>query len=418
MLKAPKGTRDLLPKDMYKWHFIENAAREVCDNFGFSEIRTPTFEFTELFDRGVGDTTDVVEKQMYTFLDKKGRSITLKPEVTSAVVRSFLEHKMYADTQPTKLYYISPCYRYENTQAGRYREFHQFGIEAFGSEHPSMDAEIISLAMTFLNKVGLYDLKVNLNSIGCPKCRKAYNETLKAYLKDHYDELCPTCQSRFERNPLRILDCKSPICQGIAAGAPILLDHICDDCRDHFEKVQKYLTDMNIPFEIDASIVRGLDYYTRTVFEIQSDKIGAKSAICGGGRYDGLVEQLGGNPMPGVGFGLGIDRLILLMENENMSFGLPRPVSLFIASLGDNADCAAQKLVYSLHQKGLKVERDTVGRSLKAQMKYADKIGACYSIVLGDNELETGVVSLKDMKNGESHDVKLDEIDTILEGEF
>lgn len=418
MLKAPKGTRDLLPKDMYKWHFIEDAARSVCDVFGFSEIRTPTFEFTELFDRGVGDTTDVVEKQMYTFPDKKGRSITLKPEVTSAVVRSFLENKMYADPQPTKMYYISPCYRYENTQAGRYREFFQFGVEAFGSDQPSMDAEIISLAMSFLNKVGMYDLKVNLNSIGCPTCRKAYNEKLKAYLKDHYEELCPTCQSRYERNPLRILDCKSPICQEIAKGAPVLLDNICDDCRDHFQTVQQYLTDMEIPFEIDSSIVRGLDYYTRTVFEIQSDKIGAKSAICGGGRYDGLVEQLGGNPVPGVGFGLGVDRLILLMENEHMAFGYERPVALFIASLGEKADRMAQKMVYDLRKKGLKVERDTLARSVKAQMKYAGKLGVKYSLVLGDNEIECGVVALKKMHTGETMDVKIDEIAAILEADL
>lgn len=260
MLKAPKGTRDILPKDMYKWHFIENAARKVCDNFGFSEIRTPTFEFTELFSRGVGDTTDVVEKQMYTFDDKKGRSITLKPEVTASVVRAFLEGKLFADPQPTKLFYISPCYRYENTQAGRYREFFQFGVEVFGSSEPSQDAEVISLAMAFLNEVGLHDLKVNLNSIGCPTCRKKYNEKLKEYLRGHFDELCPTCQGRFDRNPLRILDCKSPICQKIGEGAPVLLDSICDDCRDHFNVVQAYLNKMEIPFEIDPHIVRGLDY--------------------------------------------------------------------------------------------------------------------------------------------------------------
>jgi len=418
MLKAPKGTRDILPKDMYKWHFIEDAARNVCDNFGFSEIRTPTFEFTELFSRGVGDTTDVVEKQMYTFNDKKGRSITLKPEVTASVVRAFLEGKLFADVQPTKMFYISPCYRYENTQAGRYREFFQFGVEVFGSTQPSMDAEVISLAMAFLNKVGLYDLKVNLNSIGCPTCRKAYNEKLKEYLRGHFDELCPTCQSRFDRNPLRILDCKSPICQKIAEGAPLLLDSICDDCKDHFTAVQTYLNKMEIPYEIDPHIVRGLDYYTRTVFEIQSDKIGAKSAICGGGRYDGLVEELGGNPTPGVGFGLGIDRLILSMENDNIPFGTERPVKVFVATLGDNADIMAQDIVYKLRRDGIKAEKDAMGRSLKAQMKYADKIGAQYSLVLGDNEIETGAASIKNMQTGENKDISLTDLVSILKGEI
>ena len=417
MIKAPKGTRDILPKDSYKWRFVETAARKVCKNFGFGEIRTPTFEFTELFARGVGDTTDVVEKQMYTFDDKKGRSITLKPEVTAAVVRAYLEDKLYAEVQPTKLFYISPCYRYENTQAGRYREFFQFGIEVFGAAEPSMDAEVISLAVAFLNELGITGLKVGLNSIGCPKCRKEYNERLKEYLRPHYDELCDTCKGRFERNPLRILDCKSPICQEIAKGAPILLDVICEDCRAHFEKLQQYLTGMGIPYEIDTDIVRGLDYYTKTVFEIQSDTIGAKTAICGGGRYDGLVAQLGGDPTCGVGFGLGLDRLILFMENNGVPFGDKPNTELFIASMGEDAERYAQTLVYRLRRAGICAEKDCCGRSLKAQMKYADKIGAKYTVVLGGNELETGRAALKEMKTGESQEIHLDELENKLKEE-
>lgn len=417
MIKAPKGTRDILPKDSYKWRFVETAARKVCKNFGFGEIRTPTFEFTELFARGVGDTTDVVEKQMYTFDDKKGRSITLKPEVTAAVVRAYLEDKLYAEVQPTKLFYISPCYRYENTQAGRYREFFQFGIEVFGAAEPSMDAEVISLAVAFLNELGITGLKVGLNSIGCPKCRKEYNERLKEYLRPHYDELCDTCKGRFERNPLRILDCKSPVCHEIAKGAPVLLDVICEDCRAHFEKLQQYLTGMGIPYEIDTDIVRGLDYYTKTVFEIQSDTIGAKTAICGGGRYDGLVAQLGGDPTCGVGFGLGLDRLILFMENNGIPFGDKPNTELFIASMGEDAERYAQTLVYRLRRAGICAEKDCCGRSLKAQMKYADKIGAKYTVVLGGNELETGRAALKEMKTGESQEIHLDELENKLKEE-
>lgn len=417
MIKAPKGTRDILPKDSYKWRFVETAARKVCKNFGFGEIRTPTFEFTELFARGVGDTTDVVEKQMYTFDDKKGRSITLKPEVTAAVVRAYLEDKLYAEVQPTKLFYISPCYRYENTQAGRYREFFQFGIEVFGAAEPSMDAEVISLAVAFLNELGITGLKVGLNSIGCPKCRKEYNERLKEYLRPHYDELCDTCKGRFERNPLRILDCKSPVCHEIAKGAPVLLDVICEDCRTHFEKLQQYLTGMGIPYEIDTDIVRGLDYYTKTVFEIQSDTIGAKTAICGGGRYDGLVAQLGGDPTCGVGFGLGLDRLILFMENNGIPFGDKPNTELFIASMGEDAERYAQTLVYRLRRAGICAEKDCCGRSLKAQMKYADKIGAKYTVVLGGNELETGRAALKEMKTGESQEIHLDELENKLKEE-
>jgi histidyl-tRNA synthetase len=417
MIKAPKGTRDILPKDTYKWRFVENAARKICGNFGFGEIRTPTFEFTELFARGVGDTTDVVEKQMYTFDDKKGRSITLKPEVTAAVVRAYLEDKLYAEVQPTKLFYISPCYRYENTQAGRYREFFQFGTEVFGAADPSMDAEVISLAVAFLKELGITELKVGLNSIGCPTCRKEYNERLKEYLRPHYDELCDTCKGRFERNPLRILDCKSPVCQEIAKGAPVLLDVICDDCRTHFERLQSYLTDMGIPYKIDTDIVRGLDYYTKTVFEIQSDTIGAKTAICGGGRYDGLVSQLGGDPTCGVGFGLGLDRLILFMENNGIQFGDEPKTELFIASMGEKAERYAQTMVYRLRCAGIRAEKDCCGRSLKAQMKYADKIGALYTVVLGENELETGRVALKDMKTGASEEISLDNLENRLKEE-
>ena len=407
---SPKGTEDLLPQDSYKWQYLEKKFKETADRYNFKEVRVPTFEHTELFERGVGDTTDVVEKQMYTFNDKGGRSITLRPEGTASVVRSFLQNSLYALPMPMKMFYNIACFRYENKQKGRLREFHQFGVEAFGAGNATMDAEVISLALNFLDSVGLKDLSVNINSIGCPSCRKAYSDALKEYLKPKYDELCDTCKGRFERNPLRIIDCKSEVCQSIVSGAPTLLDYICDDCRDHFEELKACLDGMGIKYTIDSGIVRGLDYYTKTVFEI----ISGEFTVCGGGRYDGLVEELGGKSTPAVGFGLGIERLLLRLEETGVEIPQPENVKLYIVPLGEKAVTAAQSIVYNVRKNGISVDTDHVGRGLRASMKYADKLGAQYTMVLGDNEIETGEASIKNMQSGEQETIKLDAIAEYL----
>ena len=402
---APRGTKDLLPSESYKWQYIEEEFKKVCAQFNYKETRVPTFEHTELFERGVGDTTDVVEKQMYTFIDKGNRSVTLRPEGTASVVRSFLQNSLYAEPMPSKMYYNIPCFRYEKSQKGRLREFHQFGVEVFGAKEPTIDAEVISLALEFLDRVGLKDLTVHINSIGCKECRKKYNEALREYFRPHLSELCTTCQSRFERNPLRILDCKSEICQEIGKDAPKLLDYICDDCREHFEKFKACLDNMGINYEIDQGIVRGLDYYSKTVFEI----ISGEFTVCGGGRYDGLVEEMGGQPTPGIGFGLGIERLLLRLEETGVVIPEPDKIDLYVAPLGDGASVYVQKLVYSLRKSGIKAETDHIGRGLRAQMKYADKLGCKYTLVLGDNEIETGRATIKNMEDGTQTEINLDE---------
>ena len=407
---SPKGTEDLLPQDSYKWHYLEKKFAKTAELYNYREIRVPTFEHTELFERGVGDTTDVVEKQMYTFNDKGGRSITLRPEGTASVVRSFLQNSLYALPMPMKMYYNIACFRYENKQKGRLREFHQFGVVVFGAEKPTMDAEVISLALTFLDSVGLKDLSVNINSIGCPKCRKAYSDALREYLRPHYDELCDTCKGRFTRNPLRIIDCKSEECQSIVKGAPSLLDYICDDCSAHFEEFKACLDGMGIKYTIDPGIVRGLDYYTKTVFEI----ISGDFTVCGGGRYDGLVEELGGKPSPAIGFGLGIERLLLRLEETGVEIPADKPVKLYIAPLGENALKAAQSIVYGLRKAGVSTETDHMGRALRASMKYADKLGAEYTVVLGDDEIAAGEVKVKNMQTGEQTAVKLDALADFL----
>lgn len=404
--RAPKGTEDLLPQDSYKWQYLEKNFKEICDNFGYKEIRVPTFEHTELFERGVGDTTDVVEKQMYTFNDKGGRSVTLRPEGTASVARCYLENNLYAGVLPLKMWYNVPCFRYENKQKGRLREFHQFGIEAFGSKGPEVDAEVVTLAITFLNKVGLNDLSVNINSIGCPECRKKYSEALRDYLRPKYDEFCDTCKGRFERNPLRILDCKSEICQDLAKDAPRLLDYICDECREHFESFKKALSNMGIDYKVDSGIVRGLDYYTKTVFEI----ISGPFTVCGGGRYDGLVEEFGGDPTPAIGFGLGIERLLIRLAENGVEIPDEGKPDIYIATLGENAKEVAQTVTFSLRKEGIKAETDLMGRGLKPQMKYSDKLGAKYTLVLGDSEIETGEIRLKNMETGEQTEWKLDNI--------
>lgn len=410
LTNAPKGTKDLLPGQVHKWHYVEGKFADICRRYGFKEIRTPMFEHTEVFARGIGDTTDVVQKEMYTFNDHGNRSITLKPEGTSGAVRAFIEHKQYAEVQPTKYYYNTDCFRYEKPQSGRLRHFHQFGIEVFGTPNMMADAEVICLAHDFLTDLGITEIELRINSVGCPECRKKYREALKAYLLPHYEELCGTCKERFERNPMRIIDCKSEICQAIVKDAPRMIDYLCDDCRNAFEDLKSNLTAMGIDFTIDPNIVRGLDYYTKTAFEFVTTKIGAQGTVCGGGRYDHLVEELGGPPIPGVGFGLGIERLLLLMEANNAYFPEENRVDAFIAVMGDAAKAFGLKLARELRAKGITAEMDTLARNIKGQFKYADRLNARYTLVIGDNELEKGVVSLKDMAKSEQREIKIEDI--------
>ena len=415
MINKPRGTEDVLPKDSGLWQKVENIARETADIFGYKEIRTPVFESTELFQRGVGDTTDVVQKEMYTFEDKGGRSITLKPEGTACLVRSYIENSLYANPQPTKLMYIIPCFRYEKPQSGRLREFHQFGIECFGAENPTTDAEVISLASMFLKNAGVKNVKLNINSIGCPDCRGKYNESLKSYFNSNKGELCETCLERLEKNPMRILDCKSPVCSKIAENAPKMIDYLCEDCSNHFESVKARLDKMGIEYFVNSDIVRGLDYYTKTVFEFTSDALGAQSTVCGGGRYSGLVEELGGKPAEGIGFAVGLERLILIIKSQNEDAEVTQTPDIFFGTIGENAEAEAQKLIYELRKMGVYAEQDLCGRSVKAQMKYADKLGAKYSMVLGDDEIANGVANLKNMTDGETKEIKINPDEIVKE---
>ncbi|MDD4546937.1 MAG: histidine--tRNA ligase [Oscillospiraceae bacterium] len=407
--KAVRGTQDVLPGDSYKLQHIEQTALGIARDFGFREMRTPVFEHTELFNRSVGETTDVVQKEMYTFQDKGGRSITLRPEGTAGMARACLEHGLNSGILPVKVAYLTSCYRYEKPQAGRLREFHQFGVECFGSAQPQSDAEVISLAHLLLSELGVTGVSLHINSIGCPTCRSEYHRELKAYFEARRGELCETCHGRLERNPMRILDCKSPVCGGIAQDAPVMIDFLCDECRQHFDSVKSFLDEAEIEYEQDPHIVRGLDYYTRTVFEFVSDALGAQAVVCGGGRYDGLFEELGGKHLPSLGFGMGLERLLMVMEAKGAGFPQPPPCEVYLASLGEAAVSRCFSIVTNLRRGGVSAECDTVGRSLKAQMKYADKIGARYTIVVGDNELETGVAALKDMQTGEESRVQLDD---------
>ncbi len=408
MITKPRGTEDILPIDSGMWRKIEAAAHRVCKAYGYQEIRTPVFEDTALFQRGVGDTTDVVQKEMYTFEDKGGRSITLRPEGTASLVRSYIENSLYANPQPTKLYYLISCYRYEKPQSGRLREFHQFGIECFGGTDVSTDAETIALAVNFLSSLNVSGLVLNINSIGCPVCKKAYNDALIACFNNYKDKLCQTCRERLQKNPMRILDCKSEICSEIAANAPKMIDYLCDDCSTHFNTLKKYLDELNIPYQINPNIVRGLDYYTRTVFEITSDALGAQSTVCGGGRYNGLVEELGGKPTEGIGFAVGLERLMLILKSQglNESDAASSP-QIFFATIGDNASSVARKIVYDLRLRDIYAEHDLCGRSVKAQMKFANKLNAKYSIVIGDDEVSNGTAELKNMETGETEKIAL-----------
>jgi histidyl-tRNA synthetase len=408
MINIPKGTKDVLPDQSYKWHYIEGIIRELTRAYNLKEIRTPTFEATELFLRGVGETTDIVNKEMYTFLDKGGRSITLKPEGTAGVARSVIENSLL-NTLPLKVYYLTPVFRYERPQSGRLREHHQFGIEIFGSNSPDADAEAILIARRLFELLDINNLELNINSIGCADCRSAYNRALKKYLSGNLDRMCELCNDRFDKNPLRILDCKNEKCVEINSGAPVIQDYLCDECGEHQNALLKILDSLNIPFVINPRIVRGLDYYTRTVFEFVSSNIGAQGTVCGGGRYDNLVEEVGGKPCPAVGFGLGIERLIMVMESSSGNIiKEPRP-DIYIAPLGiTNLKCIS--IAEQLRAKGISAETDIMSRNLKAQLKHANRIRARYLIVLGSNELESGRVSLKHMDSGEEKSVDIDKI--------
>lgn len=410
LTNAPKGTKDIMMDQVYKWHYVEKKWKEICARYGFKEIRTPIFEHTELFQRGVGDTTDIVQKEMYTFEDHGGRSITLKPEGTSPAVRAFIEHKQYAEVQPIKLYYDIPCFRYEKPQSGRLRQFHQFGVETFGTTNMVADAEIIAIGYDFLTSMGVTDLTLEINSVGCPECRAKHRKALKAFLAPKYDQLCDTCKSRYEKNPMRILDCKSPIDQELVQGAPMMVDFLCDDCKNAFEDLQKNLDALEIPYVINPKIVRGLDYYTKTAFEFVTNSLGAQGTVCGGGRYDNLVEEVGGPPIPGVGFGLGKERLLMLMEANGVEIPKPSDCDVFIATMGEAAKLYGQKLLFNLRRNGIKCQIDDLQRNFKGQFKYADRLGAKYAVVIGDNELETGVATLKDMEKGEQSEVKFDDL--------
>ncbi len=404
---APRGTQDVLPADSYKWQYIERTALDIASKFGFREIRTPVFEHTELFARGVGETTDVVQKEMYTFNDKGGRSITLRPEGTAGVCRSVIERGLINDALPLKTSYVVSCFRYEKPQMGRFRELHQFGVEAFGAASPSADAEVICLAKSVLDALGIPDTRLEINSIGCPECRKKYQLALIEYFSSKTDSLCETCNGRLSKNPMRILDCKSPVCKEIASGAPKILDFICPDCAEHFNALKCRLDALGIDYTVNPDIVRGLDYYNRTVFEFITDNLGSQSAVCGGGRYDGLLESLGGPKLPALGFGMGIDRLVMLMDRCECPFPEPETCDLYIGSSGDAAAVEALRLACKLREEGFKVECDVVGRSVKAQMKYCDKIGAKFSVIIGDNELASGIVEVKDMKKSEKEETTL-----------
>lgn len=404
--KSIRGTRDVIPADIYKWQHVERVALEVAETCGIKEIRMPTIEKTGLFIKSVGETTDVVQKEMYTF-DKGRESITLRPEGTAGTVRAVLENSLLNDVLPLKLCYIISCFRHENPQAGRLREFHQFGVEIFGSNAPSADAELISVANDILTRLGITNISLEINSIGCPDCRPKYNETLVAYYKSHYRELCDTCKERLERNPLRLLDCKEERCLALAKGAPKTVDCLCGECGEHFEGLQKCLDTIGIKYAINPKIVRGLDYYTKTVFEFISNDIGAQATVCGGGRYDGLVEQMGGGSVPALGFAVGLERLIMVLDALGCEFPPQKTCDIYIGSMGDNENLRAIELAAMLRREGFCAVIDTVGRSVKAQMKYADKIAAKFSCIIGSNEMEQGVVKIKDMQSGQSRDCGL-----------
>ncbi|MBQ6823438.1 MAG: histidine--tRNA ligase [Clostridia bacterium] len=417
-ISAPKGTQDILPRDSGRWLQVENIIRELCAQYGFREIRTPVFEHTEVFVRGVGETTDVVTKEMYTFEDKGGRSVTLRPEGTAGIVRAFVENGLFNEALPTKLYYMIQCFRYEKPQKGRLREFHQFGVELFGAPDPITDATVISLPYRLFKKVGLDGISLELNSIGCKECRGKYREALISYFEKDQEKLCPTCRERLEKNPMRILDCKSEICREVAKDAPMITDFLCEECDAHFSSVKEYLDTMGIEYKVNPRIVRGLDYYNRTVFEFVSDQIGAQGTVCGGGRYDGMTEQFGGAPQPGIGFAMGMERFMLVLEQAGVELPAERSCDLFLIPLGDRACKEVVKWTARLMNEGAKVQYDLLRRSVKAQMKYADKLGVACTAVVGDSELDEGFITVKNMLNGNQEKIAPDALNSKWLEEF
>lgn len=413
-IKAVRGTKDITPDEVYKWQYVESVAKDVFENFGFREIRTPIFEHTELFIKGTGETTDIVQKEMYTFTDKGGRSLTLRPEGTPPVVRSYLENNLSAEMPVTKLYYIGPMFRYERPQAGRFRQHQQIGAEIIGSSSPYSDAELISMYLHFVSKLGIEDVKLHLNSVGCAKCKPDYNLALKDYAKKHFDSLCETCKDRLDRNPLRMLDCKVESCREIFASGPVILDYLCDDCRKHFDVVVKSLNMLGLQYNINPFLVRGLDYYTKTVFEVTARGLGSQDAIAGGGRYDNLIEELGGKPTPALGFGSGQNRLIATMEAQNTPFADPPVTKIYIAPLCESAFPKAFEIAFLLRQKGVSTEIGLDGRSLKSQMKTADKLRAKYVVMIGEDEINKGFVTIRDMVSGEQEAVDFQIVIDVL----
>lgn len=414
-ITAPRGTQDFLPEQTAEWQLLERKIRQICSLYGFGEIRTPLFESTELFLRGIGETTDVVTKEMYTFNDRGGRSMTLRPENTASVVRAFLEHKLYGDPQVHKFYYMGPMFRHDRPQAGRYRQFNQFGVEEIGSRDPAVDAEIIAMAFQLFRELGLTDLDLHLNSVGCPKCRPVYRQKLIEFYADKKDMLCDDCKARLDKNPLRVLDCKEEGCKQASVGVPELTDNLCDDCRDHFTKVQQYLTAVGIPFTLDPRLVRGLDYYTNTAFEIMYAPLGAQSTVCGGGRYDGLIEEVGGPSTPGIGFAIGMERLLLTLKEQGLLPPPQRKRPVFIVALGDAAKTAAFTIQQQLREKGIYAEIDLMGRSMKGQMKSANKLEADYTVIIGEDELAGGQVQVRNMNTKEQLSIPMNGIIEYME---
>lgn len=412
-IQRPKGTQDLLPGTIEQWQYLEETIRSVCREYGYEEIRTPIFEATELFQRGVGQTTDIVKKEMYTFLDKGNRSMTLRPELTASVCRAYVEDKLYGQPQPVKLYYIGPMFRYERPQSGRFRQFHQFGVEVLGADQAIVDAEVISLVWNLYKRLGLKGLEVHVNSVGCPICRARHRELLQEFLANRKGELCNDCQERFERNPLRILDCKNPSCQTVTKGAPTTKDTLCDDCGTHFERVLEILGRAGVVYRVNPRLVRGLDYYTKTAFEVMVEEIGAQSAICGGGRYDKLVEEIGGPPTPGIGFAMGIERVLAALQvQDKLPKQEPKLFAMLIA-LGEKAQTEGFALLTALRSQGMPVGMDLLGRSLKNQLKSANRLGAHYALILGEEELARNVLVIRDLTLGEQREVSL--IDAVEE---
>ena len=409
-INAPRGTNDILPPVSLKWEYVLDKARDIMKNYNYSEIKTPHFEYTELFQRGIGEVTDIVEKEMYTFEDKGGRSLTLRPEGTASVMRAFMEHKIYGKAQPTKYFYFGPMFRYERPQAGRYRQHHQLGAEVLGSNDPAVDAELISLGLKLLSELQLTNVEVYLNSIGCMECREDYLDKLKDYLVKHQDDLCEDCQDRMNRNPLRVLDCKNESCSSIITDAPKIIDYLCDDCQEHFKNVKDYLDILDIDYIVDPTLVRGLDYYTNTAFEIKYSGLGAQDTVFGGGRYNGLAEEIGGRSVPGIGFAIGIERLLLTLEEEGIELPIDKSIDLYITTIGEEAKKKSFELLDKLRDTELKAEIDYLDRSVGSQMKAADRMNADYTIIIGGNELNSGQATVRNMESGDETEINLDNL--------